>query len=553
MRYSGSESNYSTRCEICDRSGEHLDWVELKYTDNVRNAVSDYYEFSDFYENYGADYLCNYAYTLKYDDKAFPMPFSHVIIYTHENDPVTCYNAAEINNVLNNTSFAWMDFYYTSSYGDSIRLNYLYGITINAKKEMSIIDYDNLFTGISYSFDRPIIVAEGLGFYDYGSFLSPYRYENGAYTPYFNTYSEKSGFKFSKPGTYRATYQFYLGGKYDENDVPLLRGARSTDGDFFSNYFYASFAQYFDVADGLGSITVSYLTDIDHPFADSLNFEQVEINGKYYYKYDTTQSLKDNLVTIGSWAFNQKLFDNENDKVFAWTIKDLGRYKKETSVKYYVANTAISGYVTEFNSSNVYLYAVWDSGLEISFVGKSAQNPSETDLVTKRTYYRSTQDHFGQYKVNLNEISDSLNDYIPPEGYVFAGWTGEIFDYKTIVLETSSSYLYRNIFYYYEFEGSQVVSAVFTYRFGIYYSIDDNYSSRHFIKETVDEGDKVSDPDSKMNLTCKVDGYEFKYWAVEIDGVLVEFDLYNDVFTREMADDDLKICLIAVFGEIEDD
>ena len=59
---------------------------------------------------------------------------------------------------------------------------------------------------------------------------------------------------------------------------------------------------------------------------------------------------------------------------------------------------------------------------------------------------------------------------------------------------------------------------------------------------------------SKINqltgLSCNVEGWEFKHWAVNMGGELIEFDILTDELLSEYADENHIVKLVAVYGPI---
>ena len=72
----------------------------------------------------------------------------------------------------------------------------------------------------------------------------------------------------------------------------------------------------------------------------------------------------------------------------------------------------------------------------------------------------------------------------------------------------------------------------------------DYYTSSTFRSEQVTDGDTIADPESKQNLNCSREGYEFKGWYVQgaVRQTLVDLSEYEVTG---------NVTFVALFGPIE--
>ena len=90
-----------------------------------------------------------------------------------------------------------------------------------------------------------------------------------------------------------------------------------------------------------------------------------------------------------------------------------------------------------------------------------------------------------------------------------------------------------------------VIEAVFLEIYTVKYDIDSSFSDDFYRNESVLEGYTVNAPLIKNNLTCKVEGYEFKGWYVQGDSDKTLIDLETYAIQG-------NITLVALFGLIEE-
>lgn len=298
---------------------------------------------------------------------------------------------------------------------------------------------------------------------------------------------------FLQSRTYRFVYSYGL--RYDENGQRIF-------GDV--NFTNLTFCQDIEVKDGTGEVTITYLTDSEHPFKEDIPYQIVENDdGSIGYAYTITYTLGSNIVTIGS-----SVFELSEDELYGWAKGPEYTYQDTTMV--YNANTLISDFIGAFNTSAATLNAIWDEGIQVTY------HIGEGTIV--EIYHLETGSYKGNYRVDLNLIS-------VPEiaGYVFVGWTGGFLGNEIVTLNQEHSAM--NIYTVSQNQDWDVY-AVYRKILRVTFVIDQTYSNSYFGIIEIQEGETV--PESYRTPTAK-DGYTFVGWYVQGDETQTILDL--DTFT----------------------
>ena len=482
--------------------------------------------------------------------------FSYATIYLQDRSE-TIYNLSELWNVLQNEPYALVYLTYTSDYGDTAQCRVLYNFTIDAENigDYTFVDGGtDLFTGEVMEFERPKIASSEYKQFARGS-MTVYRLSGDNYVianKEFVTVNESSfgtEVTFLQEGTYLLVWSFSFKTDFDGN--PVFDHVTGEDG--FTAY--ARLGQKIAVHDENSDITVTYVTDIEHPF-DKSQFSSGSIteDGDYQY-YTVTVSMADVNNTPDYYDF---ILAN-NDSLYGWSTS------WDISDRMFTAGRPIGKLGVELHTLTPTLYALWDKGITVTAYydmdGRTDQ------LLGTQTYYRPT--YGGSYTMSL---FDFRKYYTFPAGYEIVGWRAD-----------------APIFY--EGYGSNAVYSTTTdAEFDRAWEIEEGCTIWLVVKkvmnisyQAIDEDGKISDedgnpygfasnidmsrdiledsilsetiPEAKLNQLenpiCTDPTKEFKYWAVMVDGELIEFDIYTDEISADYITSGSIVTLYAVFGDKE--
>lgn len=384
----------------------------------------------------------------------------------------------EIKGYMDNYSWFTVSLEF-SYFGNQFSSNYLYGVTFSGETTTDMLKYNSYFANTLYTMSIPrlyssegteiattyISVKHRIGGKTDNSF-----YANRTYT--LNKGEYEYSLKFNEAG------EFYVGFGFAINGVSY------------------SFGQIVSVLSDTCDVTITFVTDQDHPFSDGLLERTV------------TYNLSNNIN-----ALNEKEFEG-SDILFGWT-QYIGR---DATSKDTVKN-GIDNFVSRYNSQNVTLYAIWDGG--ISVTAKAEGNDDRT-----KHYFRDSSS--GYYVIDL-----SVYKVYAPAGSVLSGWTGgflgdTVKNGKIYLNEVSADSDYFTI------------NAVYKKLLTVKYSINTEYSASVIRNESVIEGNGL---DSNRTVVAKT-GYTFKGWFVQGDESKTIIDLSTYKFTEDTA-------LVAVFTDSE--
>ena len=351
---------------------------------------------------------------------------------------------------------------------------------------------------------------------------------------------------FNRTGDYRLVYTASM--RYDENGDAVFSDRSSQ-----SFVFYL----YFEVLDYNTDMTITYVTDAEHPFSESIQPFATAIYNEsgtiigWSYTTSSFTLASGNPITLNSSVFAST---TDGSVFYAWGT-DWDTWYSESS-KIYLAGNAIQDFIGAFNSRNVVLYALWDYGAEITVTDYTGSNISESTVYLQN---RSSIIISFSYAINLS-------NYTAPSrsGYSHTGW--RITDENGISTEygTGDSVAIT---------GNVTLTPVYSKLLTIVYNADnpetDIEESRMNISrsEGILEGSVLGDvlTSSKLQQLSSVtitnseivDTWEFKYWAVYIDGVLTEIDLNATAINGDWATESTSgstttfmVTLYAVYGPI---
>lgn len=416
-------------------------------------------------------------------------------------------------------------------YGDNrIYANYVCRVTFGGTLTYSQMEHDEYFTDYVYTISPKAIYGyngELIGSYN----VSIRKYVSTESTELMSTYSSQNHYSitnvggrreliFNSTGKYRIYYTYSV-------SAEVLHGVDRLTLEFYEDVY---------VYDGKGNVTITYVTDEEHPFTDKIMNQATpvtEADGKIYYYYTVTYSLLSGMETL-----SEQDFAASEDLLFGWSMSLNGA---PTASNVVTPGTTITDYIARFNNRNGYVYTIWDPGITVKAV-------AEGNNTVTRTYTRSSS---GYYVINLSDFAAN-----PPVGYVFVGWTGGflgdgiftgsqrvgIIDYER---EDLSEYL--------------TINAVFRQQISVSYSVNSKYSSSAFRNEIVTDGFAVT----TERTAIAREGYIFFGWkqamAFDQNGNITELaDEYFDfstAITIEMANTEIgtrsAVVFVAVFQDAE--
>lgn len=463
--------------------------------------------------------------------------------------------AEEIFAKIGNSGYAYIALTYATDEGDIYTADYLYNVTFSGRADASyILSYEDYFTDTQYVFTSPQLVSSGGVQIGSGSLML--YYFNGSEYAGLSTISSRRDIieyqnlgssyviTFLRSGSYRIRVHCSM--NYDSNGNRVF-----ADGENRAVVFYIDF----EVYDYNTDLTITYFTDADHPFNDEIMLfaEEIYEDGKlvgYAYTADSFSLSSGNPITLGSTSFASV---TDGSVLYAWGKYSDTRYTE--SSRLYRLGTVISDFIGEFNARNVTLYAMWDYGVNVTVTDYAGTPVSESTLYLENTYSNS---------VNF-EYTLELSAYTAPSrsGYSHTGW---------LVVQdgVSSEYGTEDEL---EITGDVQIIPVYVKLLTIVYNTDnpetDIVESRMNISrsEGILAGSVLGDvlttaklqQLSSVTITNSdiVDTWEFKYWAVYIDGVLTEIDLYSTEIDGDWAEESTSgstttftLNLYAVYGPI---
>ena len=362
-----------------------------------------------------------------------------------------------------------------SYFGNKFNSNYIYGVGFSGEKTTDMLKYNSYFANTLYTMNIPrlysddgneiaksyVSVKHRIGGKTDNSF-----YANRTYT--LNKGEYEYSLKFNEAG------EFYVGFGFSINGTSY------------------SFGQIVNVLSDNCDVTITFVTDKDHPFSDGLLERTV------------TYNLSNNIN-----ALNEKEFAG-NDILFGWT-----QYIGKDATSKDVVKNGIDNFISRYNSQNVTLYAIWDGGISVT-----AKSEGNDDRV--KHYFRDSSS--GYYVIDL-----SVYKVYAPAGTVLAGWTGGFLgdgvkNGKIYLNEVTDDSDYFTI------------NAVYKKMLTVKYSINATYSASVIRNDSVIEGNGL---ESNRTVVAKT-GYTFKGWFVQGDESRTIIDLSTYKFTKDTV-------LVAVF------
>lgn len=404
---------------------------------------------------------------------------------------------------ISQSNFAVLTLNYTRG-EHSFTMRYVSRITFSGSRDFRSVTDEDYFTGYEYTFIRPYVYdMEGNSLASvtiraakYASLDSNEVLNNmlSARAVSLSLSGQQYSMIFSQTGKYRLTYTFTI-------------TLSSTDSISFA------LTQDIYVLDGQGEVTVTYVTDADHPFSDEMMRDAVDYtfaDGSKGYAYTQTYSLLQAIQTFGSSSFASSA-----DVFFGWSMEENGSARAASVIS---AGYSITDFISRFGDSDPVVYAIWDPGITVTAVANGQTQ--------QRTLYMNSS---GVYVVDFSSFQA-----LAPSGYNFVGWTGGFLGQSIV----TGRYTIEAVDYDDpDLTEYLTITAEFRERLLVSYSIDSQYSNSFFLREEVNDGYYVSG----VKTPVAKDGYTFVGWHIAVvdnDGTITGigeiFDLANDTVDSEL-------------------
>ena len=436
--------------------------------------------------------------------------------------------AQQLWQSISQSNFAVLTLNYTRG-EHSFTMQYVARITFSGNRDFRSVDEEDYFTGYEYTFIRPYVydmAGNSLGALTvsaakYASLDSNEVLNNvqSARAVRLSLSGQQYSMTFSETGKYRLTYTFTI-------------TLSSTESISFA------LTQDIYVLDGQGEVTITYVTDADHPFSDEMMRDAVDYtfaDGSKGYAYTQTYSLLQAIQTFGSSSFASSA-----DVFFGWSMEENGSARAASVIS---AGYSITDFISRFGDSDPTVYAIWDPGITVTAVANGQTQ--------QRTIYMNSS---GVYVVDFSSFQA-----LAPSGYNFVGWTGGFLGQSIV----TGRYTIEAVDY--DDPGLAeylTITAEFRERLLVSYSIDSQYSNSFFLREEVNDGYYVSG----VKTPVAKDGYTFVGWYIAVvgdDGTITGigeiFDLANDTVDSELCNSTgtaigstyKMLQLVAVFEDAE--
>lgn len=436
--------------------------------------------------------------------------------------------ANELWQSISQSNFAVLTLNYTRG-EHSFTMRYVARITFSGSRDFRSVTDEDYFTGYEYTFIRPYVYdmeGNSLGALTvsaakYASLDSNEVLNNvqSARAVRLSLSGQQYSMTFSETGKYRLTYMFSI-------------SLSSTERVSFT------LTQDVYVLDGQGEVSVTYVTDEEHPFSDEMMRDAVDYtfaDGSKGYAYTQTYSLLQAIQTFGSSSFASSA-----DVFFGWSMEENGSARAASVIS---AGYSITDFISRFGDSDPVVYAIWDPGITVTAVANGQTQ--------QRTLYMNSS---GVYVVDFSNFQA-----LAPSGYNFVGWTGGFLGQSVVTGRyTIDAVDYDDP----DLAEYLTITAEFRERLLVSYSIDSQYSNSFFLREEVNDGYYVS----SVKTPVAKDGYTFVGWHIAVvddDGTITGigeiFDLANDTVDSELCNSTgtaigstyKMLQLVAVFEDAE--
>lgn len=509
-------SQKARRYVVSDGEGNVIDTEDITYKDGQREP---YDGDIPSYETDRTLFLneINKTYTLSADGTVLDLPLISYTLYT-DKVSVTEAPADNVSAILSDITAAADDgtyCYVKLVYSDGKNVfsrRLLYRVTIGGRYSETLLDNEAYFINRKYS--APVHDVYGVGGERLGSIAGVQLYAYKGDELLNNIVSRNYGVC-TQTG-YNIALEFYVAGKF-RLDVSYRLDNLADDTQTIT------FRQDIEVLSDKSDVSVTYVTDDEHPFSDGSTEKRV-----YYNLAESVYTM-----TAGD------NFYGTDDVLFGWVTK-----RQQSVASAITPGGELADYMS-YNTTNVYLYAVWDQGVRITTSVNGTEKTYDTLYFRSTVTSNETGDRRGSYKIDLGAFVS-----VPPQdgsadGYEFIGWTGGFIGtaVRTGVVYISAATLT---------ESDLIITPVYKRYLTVTYSYNSEYSasaSYVFKSDKVLDGSKIADLRSKMRIRGK-SGYTFVGWATITDGTANIVDLY-EAMNAEWADENYMIKLVAVFTDSE--
>lgn len=487
VTYSGGVAN---EVEIDERYS-----VMLQSSEEVKKMLQDQYVFR----------------TSKGDSAMQPVKaevYTQLMVYEFENDIED-----SVLFALNGAEYAVI----VMSYSDGVNsysIRYALGMRVAGESLFTAIPYDCAFTGRNYTLAIPQITSSSGLALGTGTLRVTREGEN-----------ESEGFTLTNSGI---SYQLLFSetGRYTIEYAVSFRYAADGGRVFnrngnYMNSTYIRLSQTVIVEDSQGTVTVTYVADPDHPFADPSIGE----------RYTVTYSLTDVIYLLSDSNF----ISNDGATLYGWASDP--RYTISDDAKLVGAGAAISDFIAQFNSNNVTLYAVWDEKITVtlSLMGVSG---GESEILQSNIVSHTVSAEGGSYVVEMAEFLTYAENRVP-SGYKLIGFIGGFFGDEVVSCENWTNLTSYRV---YETGVSYEIFAVYakthTVRFDTGYG---SCSDTFYGNASVSDGSALG----ANRAVTPYEGYRFVGWYVRGD----ESQTIVDISTYQITADITFVAKFEKTGE----
>lgn len=494
----------------------------------------------------------------------YKLSLEFVTVYL-KNTTITVNNLAQAWDLIKNERYAIVKLDYINEYGDMVTLKAMCHFYIDGKNlsEYNFVDGDaTLFTGEKLSIEKPKITSSAHRPLSRPAFRA-YKLSGNNYIQtkdsdiITNSGKYNAEFTFLREGTYLLVWDFWFGLDFDGNAVFDCYYNPPESINTKEYKLEATFAQKVTVYDKNCDINVTYVTDVEHPF-DSSKIDYIEEGGYQYY--NTTVSMAETNISPDYNAFIQS-----KDRLWGWSSSWDG------VDRLFTAGDPIDKLGIKLKTINPVVYALWDKGIKVR---ATIEVDGEEEYLGEKTYYRPPTG--GIYTMSLFDFR-SWYEFNKYKNYEAVEWQAD----KAVFQEYSGSgIVYKKELYVGTTDNAFKTGYRVTESFNLklilkrklvvsYQAIDEKGKQLDFSNQpTADvkclEGhtlaDKIANTKLNMlkNVQCSDNDKEFKYWAVKVDGVLVEINLESTLLEQKFSEKNEltgkyngSVVLYAVFGEKE--
>lgn len=416
----------------------------------------------------------------------------------------------EIEQAILESKYCYLQIIYTDG-TDKLTRNFVYNITFGGRLSSNMYDFEVYFVGKEY--DAPALEVRGIDGTYLGSLSAVHLYAYKGDEIQNNIVSQEYGN--SEKNKYNVSTIFYSQGKFrlDYSFSLTING----------NLITLGFTQYFNVLSDKSNVSITYITDDEHPFADGTTEKII-----YYNLTETMNTLlqSDNFLP-------------SDDILYGWLSDN-----RQSPLSAIISGAEVKDYLS-YNTANLTLYAMWDCGIKIT----TSVNGQLTTY--NKLYYRAkekndeTKEKVGSYMIDLSVFAAQPPTIGSADNYEFIGWTG---GFLGSAVRTGIVYISKGDLS----EDDLIIVPVYKRYINVNYSYNSDYTAAQYVfrADKVLAENKIANAGSKMRIRGK-DGYTFKGWAVITEEGPSFVDLYADKITEAMANKDYEITLVAVFEDSE--